>query len=142
MRISDDPRRFTPGARLLQDDGRELVVETAREHGTRLLVRFQGIETRAQAVALRGPLYIRSEDRRELEESEFWEQDIVGSTVADAQGNEVGVVADVTQGAAHDLLVVSTARGEKLVPMVKEIVVEIDVGARRVVIDPPEGLLD
>jgi 16S rRNA processing protein RimM len=37
---------------------------------------------------------------------------------------------------------VDTPRGERLVPMVKEIVPEVDTGARRIVIDPPEGLLD
>jgi 16S rRNA processing protein RimM len=51
-------------------------------------------------------------------------------------------VSSVVHGPAQDLLAVSTERGERLVPLVKEIVVEVDVRARRVVIHPPAGLLD
>jgi 16S rRNA processing protein RimM len=48
----------------------------------------------------------------------------------------------VIPGAAQDLLAVATDQGERLVPVVSAIVVEVDVAARLVVIDPPPGLLD
>lgn len=48
----------------------------------------------------------------------------------------------VIPGDAQDLLELKTNAGARLVPMVREIVVEIDPGQRRIVIDPPEGLLD
>ncbi|MDP9068908.1 MAG: ribosome maturation factor RimM [Actinomycetota bacterium] len=142
VRISDDPNRFDPGAVLTHEDGRELVVESSRVHRDRFLVRFEGVATREQAEALRGPLYVPAEARRELEESEYWEQDLVGCTVELADGNEVGTVSDVIVRPAQDLLEVDTPAGTRFVPFVQAIVKEVDLDARRVLVDPPAGLFD
>lgn len=141
LRISDDPHRFDAGARLWHADGRELVVEESRTHRDRLLIKFEGIETRDAAATLRGGLFVRAQDRRELDDSEFWVGDLVGSSVVLPNGASVGRVKDVITGEAQDLLVVETEAGERMVPLVKEIVTEVDVDSRRVVVDPPEGLL-
>ena len=142
MRISDDPQRFDPGARLLHEDGRELIVEAARPHRDRFLVRFEGIETRSDAEALRGALYVPSSQKRELEEAEYWADDLGGCRVKLQSGDEVGVARHVLPGTAHDLLVVDTPEGERLVPMVKAIVTSIDLAGKEIIIDPPEGLLE
>ena len=57
-------------------------------------------------------------------------------------GSEVGEVADVVPGAAHDLLSVRGKKGEYLVPLVKEIVVAVDVDPGVVTLDPPGGLIE
>jgi 16S rRNA processing protein RimM len=139
--ISDDPGRFDPGSNLLRENGATLRIASSRAHGNRLLVRFEGITDRESAEALRGALYIRSDEVRELEEDEYWPHDLVGCVVADAGGN-VGHVVAVVPGAAQDLLRIETPNGERLVPLVHEIVRSVDTAGRRVVIDPPEGLLD
>lgn len=142
IQISDDPRRFEAGSRLLHEDGRALVVESARDHRNRFLVKFEGIEDRESAETLRGPLYVPSDEARELEPGEFWEHDLTGLDVVRAvSGDVVGKVARIEEGPAQDLLVVETPAGERLVPFVAEIVVEVDVGAGKVTVDPPEGLL-
>lgn len=56
-------------------------------------------------------------------------------------GDKVGTVAHVLDGPAQDLLVLETPVGERMVPLVAEIVVNVDVDGGRVEIDPPEGLL-
>jgi 16S rRNA processing protein RimM len=139
--ISDDPRRFQPGSTLLREDGSALVVLSSHVHGDRLLVAFEGFADRESAEKLRGPLFVPGDETRELGEDEFWPHDLVGCTVADA-GGEVGRVLEVVPGAAQDLLRIATPRGERLVPLVRDIVVSIDTQERRVVVDPPEGLLD
>jgi 16S rRNA processing protein RimM len=140
--ISDDPRRFEPGARLSHESAGPLVVASARRHGNRLLVRFEGIETRPRAEGLRGALFVGPEQLRNLEPGEYWAHELVGCTVFDHGGAEIGRVDRVVPGAAQDLLAVSTARGERLVPVVADIVVEVDVAGERITIDPPEGLLE
>ena len=65
-----------------------------------------------------------------------------GAALPRPSGIEVGTVARVVPGPAQDLLALDTPVGERLVPLVKEIVVEIDTRNRRVVLDPPQGLLD
>jgi 16S rRNA processing protein RimM len=140
--ISDDPRRFAPGSRLFHENGRELVVSSARRHRDRYLIAFHGIESRDDAEGLRGALYVDAADLRELEEGEFWTRDIIGLEVFGARGERVGTVTDVRPGSAQDLLVVETDRGQRLVPMVAEIVTGVDVEGGQVTIDPPAGLLD
>ena len=140
--ISDDPRRFESGSRLLHEDGRTLVVERSREHRTRFLVKFEGIESREDAGSLRGALYVPADDLRALDEDEFWEHDLLGASVTHPDGTPVGTITAVEPGPGQDRFVVATDRGPRYVPVVREIVVEVDPDAGRVVIDPPPGLLD
>lgn len=138
---SDDPSRFSAGARLVTDDGRELVVVGAapyREHG--LLVRFEGITSREAAEGLRGLLLtIDPSERRALAEGEFWEDDLVGLTAVSPSGESLGTVARMEFGPGQDRLVVTTHDGiEVLVPFVSAFVGDPEGG--RIVIDAPEGL--
>jgi 16S rRNA processing protein RimM len=142
IRISDDPHRFDVGAELIHEDGRTLVVASARPHRDRFLVRFEGIDDRPSADLARGRLYIRQEDARDLEEDEFWPHDLVGCEVLDPDGAPLGTVSGVQLGGVQDLLVLDTPRGERLVPLVQAIVTDIDLVARTAVVDAPPGLLD
>ena len=140
--ISDDPHRFEPGSVLLRADGSRVVIEAARRHGNRTVVKFDGVDDRDEAEALRGALFVPAGDVRELDEDEFWPHDLAGCEVVLQDGDAVGRVKEVAPGAAHDLLVVETPRGERLVPFVKEIVAEVAPDDGRIVISPPEGLVD
>jgi 16S rRNA processing protein RimM len=141
--ISDDPSRWDPGSRLKRSDGSELIVESSRSHkGSRLLVKFEGVASRADAERLRGPVYVTSEQRRELEEGQYWQNDLLGCAVVTRDGTEVGEVSGIVPGAAQDLMSVASGERSWLVPLVTAIVLEVDVDGRRVVIDPPPGLLE
>jgi 16S rRNA processing protein RimM len=141
-RLSDDPRRFQPGARLMHANGQEMVVEASRVHRDRFLVKFAGSETREDAERLRGNLFVPEGEVRELGPGEFWPHDLVGCTVNLPDGDEVGTITAVTEGPAQDLLTVATPKGDRLIPLVAAIVLKVDIEAKRVMIDPPEGLLD
>ncbi len=120
-----------------------MTVASSHVHvGTRFLVRFEGVDSRESAEQLRGALYTRDLERRALGDDEYWQKDLVGCTVITSDGASVGEVTGVVEAPAQDLLVVVTERGERMIPLVKAIVPEVDVSARRIVIDPPEGLLD
>jgi 16S rRNA processing protein RimM len=141
--ISDDPHRWDRGSVLLRGDGTRLVVEGSHVHkGDRLLVRFEGVDSREAAEVIRGPVYVSEEQRRRLQEGEYWPEDLVGCRVTTVAGDEVGAISDVVEGPAQDLISVDDGGRTFLVPLVKEIVVDVDVGARRVTIDPPPGLVD
>lgn len=140
--ISDDPQRFAPGSSLSRADGTILTVVTARPHGGRFLVGFEGIDSRDDAVSLRGPLYVPATAIRTLEPDEYWHDDLVDCVVVTDRDEEVGTVTDVVAGPAQDRLEVETPNGPRSIPLVKGIVTSIDTNARRIVIDPPDGLLD
>lgn len=143
MRLSDDPHRFDAGATLTHEDGRTLVIESSRPHNKdRFLVKFEGVDAREAAVKLRGSLYVSDDARRELADGEYWIDDLKGAAVHLTTGERIGVVSDVIQNTAQDLLEVATEKGPRLIPSVPEIVTQVDTDAGRVVIDPPEGLLD
>ena len=142
MPISDDPARFESGSSLIHETVGPVVVALSRRHRNRLLVRFEGITTRTAAEGLRGALFVAPEHLRDLEAGEYWQHEITGCRVVDRSGNHVGTVERVVPGAAQDLLALATERGERLVPAVRAIVVDVDVVAGVVTVDPPPGLLD
>jgi 16S rRNA processing protein RimM len=144
-----DVERTLPGPAGTGKDGPgdgQLTVAAARWHSGQLLVAFAGITDRTAAGELTGSWL--SMDSSQLPESsdpdEFRDHELIGLSVRTSAGDAVGVVADVLHH-GQDLLVVRRDEGkagEYLVPFVKAIVPEIDIGAGILVIDPPPGLLD
>ena len=128
---SDRAERHAVGAVLYLDD-RALVVETARPHQGRWLIRFEGVADRDAATALRGS--VLSAEPLDGEPDEWWVHELVGAEVVDVGGNHHGRVSAVEANPAHDLLVLEDGA---LVPVV--FVVAREPG--RVVVDPPAGLL-
>ena len=121
------------------------MVDAAREHGGRLLVRLDGIASRDAADALRGSLFIvDTADLPPIEDpDEFYDHQLEGLRVRTVSGREVGAVAEVLHTAAGELLSVKTdADAEVLVPFVSAIVTSVSLTDGIVEIDPPDGLLD
>lgn len=130
---SDNPDRFAPGSRF--KDG--LVIRASRTHNGRVIVTFEGVTDRSGAEAMRGTvLKIDADEARPLDDDEFWDHDLIGSTVVTVDGEVIGVVDDVVQQPSGSLLSV----GKHLIPLVRGIVTEVTDG--KIVIDPIPGLLD
>ena len=73
----------------------------------------------------------------------FYRHDLIGCRVETPAGELVGTVESVEGTLSGSRLVVSAAsRGEVLIPLVANICIAVDPAAKRIVIDPPEGLLD
>ena len=129
---SDFKDRLDPGAELLSDEG-SLLVERSRLHQGRFLVFFEGVASREAAEGLKG-LVLRA-PRRELPGA-MWIDELVGCRVELGDGSIVGRVAAVEANPASDLLVLEDGR---LIPLR---FVTTHEPATRVVIEPPEGLLE
>jgi 16S rRNA processing protein RimM len=125
--------RVDPGSVLYAGD-RTLVVEAARPHQGRFIVRFQGVAGREAAEELRGAV-LTAEPLAGSDDGELWVHEVVGSRVVDRAGRELGRVVAVEANPAHDLLVLD---GGGLVPVVFVVAHETGV----VTVDPPDGLLD
>ena len=144
---TDDPQaRFASGATLQTDppESGPLTVERSSTASGRLVVRFDGIGDRDAAQGLRGvQLLVRSTERPSLDDpDEFYATDLIGLSAVTTAGDELGPVRDVLDIAGSDYLVLEIDSRERLVPFVTAIVPTVDLGGRRVVIDPPPGLLD
>ena len=147
MRTDDPEQRFAEGARLLTDPAERgpLLVETARSQNGRLMIGFSGVLDRNDAELLRGTLL--QVDARTLpppeDEDEFHDHVLRGMAAVLVGGAPLGEVVDVLHLPHGDVLVVRRAdnAAEVLVPFVRAMVPEVDVAARTLVVDPPEGLL-
>ena len=150
IRTDDPAARFAPGTTLRTKQSRgggecSHVVEAAREHGGRLLVRLAGVGDRAAADALRGSLFVvDSDDLPAIDEPDtYYDHQLEGLHVRTTTGQQVGVVAEVLHTAAGELLAVRRGDGgEVLVPFVSAIATSVSLDDRVIEIDPPEGLLD
>ncbi len=144
--LTDDPdRRWIPGAVFLSDQDPPVphTVTGAAPYRDDLLVEFAEITDRSGADLLKGTSFtIEAAERRDLDDDEFWPDDLVGCAAVDEAGTPIGVIEAVEFGAAQDRLVLRTDAGRFEVPFVDAIVPTIDLEARVVVLTPPAGLLD
>jgi 16S rRNA processing protein RimM len=141
---TDDPdERFAPGSVLDTDHG-PLTVQACRWHSGQLLVRFGGVDDRNKAEELRGRwLGVDGDTLPRLDDpDEFRDHELEGLDVLTTDGRSIGEVTAISH-LGQDLLEVRTTDGRSLlVPFVKAIVPEVDLTTRRILIDPPPGLLD
>lgn len=153
MPLTDHPgSAFAPGVVLqaASEEGHDpdpdfppLRVAAVRPFRGGLLVTFGGVENRDQAERLRDVYLMRPvEELAELEEGELFYHELLGMDVVTVDGREVGRVQEVYELLPADMLEVRGASGTVLVPLTKEVVREVDREARRIVLDPPEGLLE
>jgi len=108
-------------------------------------VRLSGVKTKEQADALRGTtLYAPRAALPALPDDEFYHTDLIGLTAVDTGGADLGRIHAVHNHGGGDLLELR-AKGRKgtvLVPFTRAVVPTVDLRAGRIIIDPPEGLLD
>jgi 16S rRNA processing protein RimM len=145
--LTDFPERFSLGLRVLLSGGareaREMRILAVRPHLGRVLVTFEEISDLSAAETLRNAeLSVSAQDVAARPRGYVYHWDVQGAVAVDANGIEVGRVTDLVDVAGRPLLVLATPRGEREVPFTAPIVVSVDVAAKRVVLDPPPGLLD
>ena len=104
-----------------------------------IVARAQEIETREQAEALRGlRLYVPRDALPPPDEDEYYLVDLIGMTVATAQGETLGVVRTVQDFGAGDLLEIQPQAGASWwLPFTREAVPEVRVAERRLIVAPP-----
>lgn len=124
------------------DEVELLRVRPGREGELRVTLR--GVESRDAALALRGAtLLARAEELAPLAPGEFYQYELVGCRVEDAEGREIGVVRGIWETGAPDVLVIEDARGrEQLVPMAEPLLRSVSLEERCIRIEIPPGLLD
>jgi 16S rRNA processing protein RimM len=137
MRLGDaDGQRPDPHLSAVQ-------VEQARPFQKGWLVSFEGVGSRDAADFLRGRyLMVERERLSALAEGEVFYHQLIGMEVVTARGVRLGEISEVYELLPADLLEVRTEEGTVLVPFLDRFVRKVDVAGRRLVIDPPDGLLD
>ena len=141
-RIGDDALRAGLTATLRFGDGatRAVTITAVRRQKGRPLIHIDGIDDAGAAQALVGAhLTIASGDAA-LGAGEYFDADLVGCRLVDADGVERGSVVDVLHYPNQDLLVVGAARA--LLPLVAAFIAHVDVARKEIRVTVPPGLLD
>jgi 16S rRNA processing protein RimM len=138
--------RFQPGAELfINRSGRlePITITTVRFQHDRPVLGLSGVDDMNAANALAGSeLRVPVDRLAPLPSDTFYRHDLIGCAVETRGGEPVGTVSDVEGTMGRSRLVVTADGGEVLIPLVAEICTAIDPAARRIVIDPPPGLLE
>lgn len=139
-----DPLDIASYGPLDGSNGQQLTIRTVKPYKNMLVARIEGVDDRNAAEALKGvELSVPRERLPEPAEDEIYHADLIGLAAHDTGGRLVGEVVAVLDFGAGELLELKPADGKTiLVPFNSDTVPEIDLVARRLTIDPPEGLLD
>jgi 16S rRNA processing protein RimM len=138
--------RFHPGAELFVERGgkvERVTLTTVRFQNGRPVVGIAGVETMNDAETLAGlELRVPVERLAPLPSGTFYRHDLIGCRVETRDGREIGVVRNVEGELTGSRLVVDAAGQEVLIPLVASICTVVDPAAKRIVIDPPDGLIE
>lgn len=139
-----DPEAIATYGPLWTEDGaRSFTLEISRPIANGFAARVSGISTREQADALRGTrLFVDRSALPSLPDDEFYHADLIGLSVYDTGGRKLGSVAAVHNHGAGDILEITGPGLDApvLLPFTLAAVPTVDLGAGRIVADPPEGV--
>jgi 16S rRNA processing protein RimM len=146
--LTDFPERFEQVSELSAvgpgGERRQLKLENHWLQNDRIVLKFAGYDDIETAKSLVGYEFgLPEAERVQLSKDEFYDWELEGCSVEVRHGSSLGIVSEVMRTGGVELLVVKDgARREHLIPMVQSIVVKIDISGKKILIDPPEGLLD
>jgi len=140
--------RFKAGSKLLMippEAGEPVTVEivSAREQKKMYVVKIKGFDDINEVEKYKGwELKVTEDDRVPLDEGEYYVRDIVGCEVFTEEGELLGKVTDTMSPGANDIWVVKMPKGkELLLPVIDDVVLDVDVDARKIKVHLMEGLL-
>jgi len=145
--ITSFPEHFQELAEISVKNGLEwqaYSIETVQFRDRFAFIKLNGIDSVEQAEMLRNQfLYISEADLMPLNDGEYYIHDLIGLSVFDEQGNELGEIVDVESYLSNDVYILKdTAGRQHLLPAVKDVVLDVNVKQNKMTIRVMEGLLD
>ena len=120
-----------------------LIVNNASSHGTVVIAKIKGIDTVEQAEQLRNKVVYISREQLNLEEGSYLIQDLLMCDVFDVDTDELlGKITDVSKTGSNDVWHISKEGKEYLIPVIDDVVINVDVDNEKVVIRPLKGIFD
>ena len=121
---------------------RELKIEKAWCQNERIVLKFEGVDSVEAAEEWRNAeICVSESDAVRLESDEFYDWQLADCKVVTVDGTDLGKVREVMRAGGNENLVVEGER-EYLVPFASSICIEVDIENKKIVVDPPEGLLE
>ena len=144
---TDDPRRFRRLKEVVLDTGKEklnLEIEGVKFFKQFVILKFKGLDNINDIEKYRQKsLYVTRKNAVRLQKDEYFIADLIGLTVQDENGKELGKVKDVIETGANDVYEVEMADGRSLLlPAIKQCILNVDVENGTMQVHVLEGLLD
>lgn len=145
--LTDFPDRFDGleevTALLPAGERRELKIERFFFQKDRIVLKFEGVDSIQAGEMLRdAEICVEEADAVELEDDEYFDWELEGCEVETVDGVKLGTVREVMRTGGTEVLLIDGSEKELMVPFAEAICVEVDVETKRIVVDPPEGLLE
>jgi len=146
--ISDFIDRFEIGKSLYLAQAnkpvQEMIVSSYRLHKGFILLKFEGYNNIDDVEGFKGSyLQVTEKQLTKLPDDEYYYHEIIGCTMYTVSGNLIGIVQEIMSPGANDVFIVKNEEDKEiLIPNIKLVVKSIDVGNKKIIIDPMEGLLD
>ena len=141
--FGNDPERLSPGARVFVG-GRQASVISAHPAGSALVIRVDSVRTVKDANRLRDTLVeIAPADLPPLPPGTYYHYQLAGALVRSVDGADIGTVTSVLETGSNDVYIVQPPGDCKpvLIPATADVVRDINIQARLITVDLPDGLL-
>lgn len=136
--LTDFPERFQKMTHVqvaINDLLRELNIEDARFHKKYVIIKFKEIQDMNAACDLKGGyLVVTRDELMPLPKDNFYIFDLIGLEVFELDGVRLGIITDIIKTGSNDVYVVETGAKPLLIPALKQVVQEIDLDGRRMVV--------
>ncbi len=143
---TDDVKRFKKLKQVLTETEAVpfLVIEGVKFFKQFAILKFKGIDSIDEAEKYKGKsLWVKRQDAVKLQKDEYFIADLIGMTVIDEAGEQLGRLTDVMETGANDVYVVSRGEAkELLLPAIKECILAVDIEQHRMTVHIMNGLLD
>ena len=118
-------------------------VKSSKPHGNVVIMELDGIDTMEKAEALRNKVVFIERSALKLEKGQYLICDLIGADVFDADTNELlGSVSDVSKTGANDVWHVKKDDKEYLIPVIDDVVIDVNIDENKVVIRPLKGIFE
>ncbi|HYF83119.1 MAG TPA: ribosome maturation factor RimM [Clostridia bacterium] len=143
--LTNDMNRFKKLKEVYVEENNELVkyeIEALKFLSTTIAMKLKGIDTEEAANKLRN-FYIKVDRKSavKLPKDSYFICDLIDLEVYDEKGLLLGTIKDVLQTGSNDVYVVRTGGDDILIPALKDVVKEIDIKNKKIVVELPEGLI-
>jgi 16S rRNA processing protein RimM len=143
--FTDFPERIRPGTTIFAGEKHQpLKITRRRPHNDGLILGFEGIDSSEEAAKFRATtVYVPAADRPALPEGEYYHHEVIGLTVIDELGKELGQLSEIIVTGANDVYVIKRAEGSDiLLPALKEVILGVDLTAKTMRVHLLPGLVD
>ncbi|MDO8885364.1 ribosome maturation factor RimM [Candidatus Oleimmundimicrobium sp.] len=147
LSLTDFPARFKAGLSVYiyppSPEIDKLKIEWTKGTSKNIILKFNGVDNRKDAEKLKGLLLqVLEENACSLPKGTYWQHEIIGLKVITLNKKFIGYITEIIKTGSNDVYVVKFKGKEKFIPAIKDVVKEIDLKNKRMVIEPLEGLLE